>query len=195
MSFFPSIRTIYFSAIIIGFLPTIFQRLPGPVHARLQALLPPSLVVSNARPKVYCYDSITTFDNDNTTQKCLAVYPNGTFGPILSPPPESIAKYHYTKGHVFPGMWDAHAHVLQYGEMLESVQLYGAESIEGAWPVDTDHHSRLLTGRPMQRSVAASSSSLKKTPVLAQKTAGSRESAGTRLSLVATCRQQYVIHF
>lgn len=37
------------------------------------------------------------------------------------------------EGHryAFPGFWDGHGHVLGYGEMLRSVNLYGAESIDG----------------------------------------------------------------
>ena len=32
---------------------------------------------------------------------------------------------------VIPGLWDGHAHLLQLGEMLEGVKLYGAGSVEG----------------------------------------------------------------
>lgn len=32
---------------------------------------------------------------------------------------------------MIPGLWDGHAHVLQYGEMLSNVKLYGAESVDG----------------------------------------------------------------
>ncbi|RPA97694.1 hypothetical protein L873DRAFT_1836286 [Choiromyces venosus 120613-1] len=33
-------------------------------------------------------------------------------------------------GYAMPGLWDGHGHVLQYGEMLRSVKLYGVESID-----------------------------------------------------------------
>lgn len=33
-------------------------------------------------------------------------------------------------GWVIPGIIESHGHILQYGEMLESVSLYGAESME-----------------------------------------------------------------
>lgn len=36
-------------------------------------------------------------------------------------------------GYAFPGFWDGHGHVLGYGEMLRSVGLYGAESIDGRY--------------------------------------------------------------
>ncbi len=32
-------------------------------------------------------------------------------------------------GHVFPGIIESHGHILAYGEMLESVSLYGADSM------------------------------------------------------------------
>ena len=39
---------------------------------------------------------------------------------------ENIA---YIDGFVLPGIIESHGHILQYGEMLESVSLYGAESV------------------------------------------------------------------
>jgi len=33
---------------------------------------------------------------------------------------------------VIPGFWDGHGHLLQLGEMLEGVKLYGVGSVEGA---------------------------------------------------------------
>lgn len=33
-------------------------------------------------------------------------------------------------GYVIPGIIESHGHILQYGEMLESVLLYGAESVQ-----------------------------------------------------------------
>lgn len=35
----------------------------------------------------------------------------------------------YIDGFVLPGIIESHGHILQYGEMLESVSLYGAESV------------------------------------------------------------------
>ena len=32
---------------------------------------------------------------------------------------------------VIPGLWDGHAHLLQLGEVLEGVKLYGMGSVEG----------------------------------------------------------------
>lgn len=34
------------------------------------------------------------------------------------------------EGHVIPGLWDGHGHLLQYGEFLHSVDLFGAETLD-----------------------------------------------------------------
>ena len=35
---------------------------------------------------------------------------------------------------VIPGLWDGHAHILEFGEMLDSVQLLGAKGVQGRVP-------------------------------------------------------------
>jgi predicted amidohydrolase YtcJ len=40
-------------------------------------------------------------------------------------------------GHVIPGLWDGHGHLVQYGELLDSVNLFGTTSMD-------DVKSRLL---------------------------------------------------
>lgn len=40
-------------------------------------------------------------------------------------------KINWVNGYVLPGMIESHGHILQYGEMRESVELYGTESVEG----------------------------------------------------------------
>lgn len=36
----------------------------------------------------------------------------------------------FLDGYVLPGIIESHGHILQYGEMLESVSLYGADSMQ-----------------------------------------------------------------
>jgi predicted amidohydrolase YtcJ len=36
------------------------------------------------------------------------------------------------EGHVIPGLWDGHGHLMQYGELLQSVNLFGSESLNDA---------------------------------------------------------------
>jgi predicted amidohydrolase YtcJ len=33
-------------------------------------------------------------------------------------------------GYVIPGLWDGHGHLLQYGEFLHSVDLFGSDSLD-----------------------------------------------------------------
>ena len=32
-------------------------------------------------------------------------------------------------GYVYPGLWDGHGHLIQFGESLDSVSLFGADSM------------------------------------------------------------------
>lgn len=57
----------------------------------------------------------------------------GRFTELLPAFPSTAADMHgivYLPGNVLPGLIDGHGHVLQYGEMLESVTLYGASSMQ-----------------------------------------------------------------
>lgn len=91
-----------------------------------------------------------TLDENNTVHKCLTVAKDGnTFENIFTPTSvedglevgdsddtasatsQVGSKYKWHDGMAVPGLWDGHGHVLNYGEMLESVQLFGAGSLEG----------------------------------------------------------------
>jgi len=53
---------------------------------------------------------------------------------------------------VIPGMWDAHGHLLQLGEMLEGVKLYGAGSVKGNSTQRTMNEKFTNNLRPSYRS-------------------------------------------
>lgn len=56
---------------------------------------------------------------------------HGLFTDVLEDYPTSHQdEISYLNGYVFPGIIESHGHILQYGEMLESVSLFGAESVE-----------------------------------------------------------------
>jgi len=90
-------------------------------------------------PDVFCYGSITTIDEDDRelAPGCLALNANGTFGEVFAPEAMEVDEMRKRgwgvdlSAHVVPGLWDGHAHLLGYGEMLGSVKLYGADSLEG----------------------------------------------------------------
>ena len=55
---------------------------------------------------------------------------NGIFTEVLESETKTKGeKITYLDGFVLPGIIESHGHILQYGEMLESISLYGAESV------------------------------------------------------------------
>ncbi|KAH8601773.1 amidohydrolase family-domain-containing protein [Bisporella sp. PMI_857] len=89
---------------------------------------------SSPKPVLYCVPSdsvqfITTLDPSLPQAKCFRVA-NGVFTEILKEIPSSDEEFVTLDGYVFPGIIESHGHILQYGEMLESVPLYGAENID-----------------------------------------------------------------
>jgi hypothetical protein len=92
-----------------------------------------------AKSTLYCSSDtspsiITSLERDihglREVVKCFRVE-RGIFTEVL----DSVSKANkgekitYIDGFVLPGIIESHGHILQYGEMLESVSLYGAESV------------------------------------------------------------------
>lgn len=71
---------------------------------------------------------ISTLDTSIPDAKCFRVQ-DGLFTEVLEQPLGDEATAVKLDGYVLPGIIESHGHLLQYGEMLESVPLYGAESI------------------------------------------------------------------
>ncbi|KAH7317692.1 amidohydrolase family-domain-containing protein [Rhexocercosporidium sp. MPI-PUGE-AT-0058] len=89
----------------------------------------------SSNPALYCLSnpassSITTLNTSLPHAQCFRVQ-DGLFAEVLAEVPtgrdEEIA---FLDGYVLPGIIESHGHILQYGEMLESVSLYGADSME-----------------------------------------------------------------
>ena len=106
------------------------------------ALVLSSLLVSNHDSNVstlYCTPSTApssietlNFASNNLQKvaKCFRVK-DGLFTEILysQDEVEDDEIITYIDGFVLPGIIESHGHILQYGEMLQSVSLYGAESV------------------------------------------------------------------
>ncbi|KAL6707004.1 hypothetical protein ACN47E_004954 [Coniothyrium glycines] len=78
-----------------------------------------------AEPSIlHCYDSITTLSAGTPGAKCFTVL-DGKFQKIIG----GAVSGEVHVGHVIPGLWDGHGHLLQFGESLDSVDLFGTQSI------------------------------------------------------------------
>jgi hypothetical protein len=95
-----------------------------------------SLIISDGKSSsiLYCVSDpssshITTLNSSIPRAKCFRVQ-NAIFTEVFDEMPEiNGEEVKSLNGFVLPGLIDSHGHILQYGEMLESVSLYGAESI------------------------------------------------------------------
>ncbi|KAH7092601.1 amidohydrolase family-domain-containing protein [Paraphoma chrysanthemicola] len=79
----------------------------------------------------HCYASVATLKSDLPQAQCFSVS-NGKFTRVFRDEvSEGIQKLERPRtGHVIPGLWDGHGHLVQYGELLDSVDLFGADSMQ-----------------------------------------------------------------
>ncbi|KAF5025207.1 hypothetical protein F66182_2673 [Fusarium sp. NRRL 66182] len=77
------------------------------------------------KPVTYCYNSIRTHDSQQPEAQCFSVA-DGVFTAVGS----GDVDQPIIDGYVIPGLWDGHGHLLQYGEFLHSVDLFGAQTLQ-----------------------------------------------------------------
>ena len=99
------------------------------------AALVAGFIISDSKTSstLYCVTNpsshITTLSASIPQAKCFRVQ-NGVFTDVFEDVPKTNGEdVKSLDGYVLPGLIDSHGHILQYGEMLESVSLYGAESV------------------------------------------------------------------
>jgi hypothetical protein len=80
----------------------------------------------------YCYDSVTTLSKTAPNANCFSVSSTGKFSKVYSSAasPSTLSSDVKRGGHVIPGLWDGHGHLLQYGELLQSVNIFGSKSLD-----------------------------------------------------------------
>ena len=87
-----------------------------------------------SKSSLYCVPKaspffISTLNPGVPRAKCFRSQ-QGFFTEVFEDYPTSTEEILFLNGHVLPGIIESHGHILQYGEMLESVSLYGAQSID-----------------------------------------------------------------
>jgi len=105
-----------------------------------QTLLPSSLheysgfrIIRSLFEETHCYSSITTLSSGASKAECFSVS-NGRFSRVFKDDfIKQDASFDAVKdaraGYVYPGLWDGHGHLIQYGELLNSVNLFGSGSM------------------------------------------------------------------
>ncbi|KAK6866012.1 amidohydrolase [Apiospora arundinis] len=80
--------------------------------------------------ETYCYQSVRTHSTAEPYVDCFTVSPSGIFSKVFQSEPNSSLANTAQPGYVIPGLWDGHGHLLQYGEFLNSVDLFGSTSFD-----------------------------------------------------------------
>lgn len=91
-------------------------------YITLQRPLGPTIGSSDT----YCYQGIRTHDDEVPSAECFSVT-DGLFSRVSAGEATDVRR---RDGYVIPGMWDGHGHLLQYGEFLHSVDLFGSQSFD-----------------------------------------------------------------
>lgn len=75
----------------------------------------------------HCYSSVNTLSATIPRAECFSVV-NAKFSKVSLNDASDVARSR--AGHVIPGLWDGHGHLVQFGESLDSVSIFGSESMD-----------------------------------------------------------------
>lgn len=78
----------------------------------------------------HCYASVSTLTPDFPQAQCFSVSGERFSRVFRDEVSEELQRLERPRtGHVIPGLWDGHGHLVQHGEFLNSVNLFGAASM------------------------------------------------------------------
>ncbi|KAF2748330.1 amidohydrolase 3 [Sporormia fimetaria CBS 119925] len=123
-----SISSLVWASIPLLLAALLYQiGLPTSLTALAAATLPQALV-GNIFTQTHCYAGVKTLDSLTPEAECLSVK-NGVFTKVFKKSDDDSDDGKETTGYVIPGLWDGHGHLSQFGELLHSVDLFGAEDM------------------------------------------------------------------
>ena len=102
------------------------------MYLRRNDLFPVPNALQAVAEETYCYESVTTLADDviDPVPRCFAVK-DGRFVDVAPYDAQDTTKTaSVLPGHVIPGLWDGHGHLIMYGESLASADLFGSSSAE-----------------------------------------------------------------
>ncbi|PVI02165.1 amidohydrolase 3 [Periconia macrospinosa] len=139
----PSIGVVVLLSSLITLVAVIYQN-PGPYLTPILASLP--FAIPQFFEQIYCYNAVKTNSESLPHAECFSVK-NGHFKRVFSA--ESDIVREARTGHVIPGLWDGHGHLLQLGELKNSVDLFGASSM-------SEVHERLISYKSLHKTAGNS---------------------------------------
>ena len=132
----PSLSALFWVSIPLILVATIYQ---NGFPAFLINLISNTIVgkiILNIFTETRCYASVKTLTSGLPEAQCFSVS-NGKFSRVFVDDTSFDHIKAQRTGYVYPGLWDGHGHLLQYGELMHSVDLFGSESMD-------EVHQRLL---------------------------------------------------
>ena len=135
------------SALFWGALPLLLGAIV--YQAGFSALIPTVLsdslfgkvlanLIWNIATETRCYRSVKTLDPSLPEAHCFSVV-DGKFTRVFEDTTSFDITKESRKGYVYPGLWDGHGHLLQYGELLHSANLFGAKDMDEVHQVLLDY--------------------------------------------------------
>ncbi|KAI3316599.1 amidohydrolase [Xylariaceae sp. AK1471] len=80
--------------------------------------------------ETHCYQAVRTNVAVAADADCFSVSRTGKFSKVFGVSSDSKLAQTTHSGYAMPGLWDGHGHLLQYGEFLNSVDLFGSTSMD-----------------------------------------------------------------
>ena len=90
--------------------------------------------VGNTETETFCYKQVRTHDSEKPEAQCFSTR-DGIIQQVWTQDEatkDENLEVEVRDGYVIPGLWDGHGHLLQYGEFLHSVDLFGIKSLDEA---------------------------------------------------------------
>ncbi|KAF2876063.1 amidohydrolase family-domain-containing protein [Massariosphaeria phaeospora] len=125
----PSISTLFWASIPVILAAAIYQvGIPDAAFKLVPELLFIK-IIRNFFTTTHCYKTVNTLSSSLPRAECFSVS-GGKFSRVFVDETSFEITKEARSGHVIPGLWDGHGHLLQYGELLHSANLFGTESMD-----------------------------------------------------------------
>jgi hypothetical protein len=121
----PTVSDLFLASLPILLATLLYQTgLPASLGKYVSFLVLPNLFLDT-----HCYTSIRTLSSKLPKAECFTIADGKFTSVFVDRTSQDVAKQAHA-GYVYPGLWDGHGHLIQFGESLDSVNLFGAESMD-----------------------------------------------------------------
>jgi hypothetical protein len=123
----PGLGSLLWLSALAGLVAIIYRN-PEPLTRQITESIPYKIFL-NIFEETHCYITVRTQGWDLPHAECFSVR-DGKFKRVFldETSPEPVKAHR--EGHVLPGLWDGHGHLMQFGELLNSVDLFGSSSMD-----------------------------------------------------------------